>query len=148
MMKSAESQRGLILPSLSRETLTSHSFDKLRASPFTSFNEWLDEVEQAISTTEEQVALLMLDEFEELVRLFQKEQFDERDLLRMLRHLIQHRPRFKLLLASSHALSEFERWSSYLINVQIIKISYLAEEEVRQLIEHPIKYFPLHYEPP
>jgi hypothetical protein len=65
----------------------------------------------------------------------------------MFRHLIQHRPRFKVLLTGSHALDEFERWASYLINVQMIHISYLTEAEARQLIERPVKNFPLRYEP-
>lgn len=65
----------------------------------------------------------------------------------MLRHLIQHRPRFKVLLAGSHSLEEFQRWASYLINVQVVHLSYLTETEARQLIEHPIKEFTLRYEP-
>ncbi|MEQ8538244.1 MAG: hypothetical protein RIB93_12445 [Coleofasciculus sp. D1-CHI-01] len=65
----------------------------------------------------------------------------------MLRHLIQHRPRFKVLLAGSHTIEEFQRWASYLINVQVVHISYLNEPEARQLIERPIPEFTLRYEP-
>jgi len=64
----------------------------------------------------------------------------------MLRHLIQHRPRFKVLLAGSHTIEEFQRWASYLINVQVVHISYLNEPEARQLIEQPLKDFTLRYE--
>jgi hypothetical protein len=136
MVKSAQQKRGLTLPPLTREALA--------ADPFTYFEEWLDEVEQVL---QDNTALLALDEFEVLDSAITKGRFDEQDVLGMLRHLIQHRPRFKVLLAGSHSLEEYQRWASYLINVQLVHISYLQEEEARQLIERPVKDFPLHYEP-
>jgi hypothetical protein len=139
MRKSAEQQRSLTLPSLSHAALT--------ANPFTRFNEWLDEVEQVLAAQGDSVALLALDEFEMLANVLDKGRFDETDVLSMLRHMIQHRPRFKVMLAGSHTLEEFQRWAGYLINVQVVKIGYLAEDEARQLIEHPAKNFGLHYEP-
>lgn len=136
MVKSAQQKRGLTLPPLTREALA--------ADPFTYFEEWLDEVEQVL---QDNTALLALDEFEVLDSAITKGRFDEQDVLGMLRHLIQHRPRFKVLLAGSHSLEEYQRWASYLINVQLVHISYLQEDEARQLIERPVKDFPLHYEP-
>ncbi len=135
MEKSAKKQ-DLILPSLAREVL--------KSNPFTYFYEWLDKVEQAL---EQNTALLALDEFEVLDNAIAKGRFDEQDVLGMLRHLIQHRPRFKLLLAGSHTIAEYQRWASYLINVQVVHISYLKEAEARQLIERPVKDFTLRYEP-
>ncbi|MHC5756484.1 AAA family ATPase [Nostoc sp.] len=135
MEKSAKKQ-GVILPSLAREVL--------KSDPFTYFYEWLDKVEQAL---EQNTALLALDEFEVLDNAIAKGRFDEQDVLGMLRHLIQHRPRFKVLLAGSHTIEEYQRWASYLINVQVVHISYLKEAEARQLIEHPVKDFTLCYEP-
>ncbi|MDZ7961004.1 MAG: ATP-binding protein [Aulosira sp. DedQUE10] len=135
MLKAAK-QQGVLLPPLTREALTS--------DPFTSFDEWLDTVEQ---TLEQNIALLMLDEFEVLDSAITKGRFDEQDVLGMLRHLIQHRPRFKVLLAGSHTIAEYQRWASYLINVQVVHISYLKEAEARQLIERPVKNFTLRYEP-
>ncbi|WP_298912124.1 AAA family ATPase [uncultured Nostoc sp.] len=135
MEKSAKKQ-GLTLPSLAREIL--------KSDPFTYFYEWLDKVEQAL---EQNTALLALDEFEVLDNAIAKGRFDEQDILGMLRHLIQHRPRFKVLLAGSHTIEEYQRWASYLINVQVVHISYLKEAEVRQLIECPVKDFTLRYEP-
>ncbi|MBN3899093.1 MAG: ATP-binding protein [Nostoc sp. NOS(2021)] len=134
MEKSAKKQ-GLTLPSLTREVL--------KSDPFTYFDEWLDKVEQAL---EENTALLALDEFEVLDNAIAKGRFDEQDVLGMLRHLIQHRPRFKVLLAGSHTIEEYQRWASYLINVQVVHISYLKEAEARQLIERPVKDFTLRYE--
>ncbi|MEH2023644.1 AAA family ATPase [Nostoc sp.] len=135
MEKSAKKQ-GLTLPSLAREVL--------KSDPFTYFYEWLDKVEQAL---EQNTALLALDEFEVLDSAIAKGRFDEQDVLGMLRHLIQHRPRFKVLLAGSHTIEEYQRWASYLINVQVVHISYLKEAEARQLIERPVKDFTLRYEP-
>ena len=136
MVDSAQRQRGLALPPLDRESLI--------ADPFTRFDEWLDQVEAALGRN---TALLSLDEFEALDRALTQGRFNDADVLGMLRNLIQHRPRFKVLLAGSHTLEELERWASYLINVQVVHISYLKEDEARKLVEQPVKDFALRYEP-
>jgi hypothetical protein len=123
------------------------SLEQLRNSPFTGFNEWLDELERALQNKGYKTALLTLDEFEALDNVQQKDRFDERDVLRLLRHLVQHRSQFKLLLAGSHTLEELRHWAGYLINTQVLKISYLEQNEARQLIEQPVKGFALQYEP-
>jgi hypothetical protein len=82
-----------------------------------------------------------------LSSVLNKGRFDETDVLSMLRHMIQHRPHFKVMLAGSHTLEEFQNWASYLINVQVVKIGCLGPGEARHLIEHPSRSFPLHYEP-
>ena len=138
MTKSA-AQNHLALPPLRHETLA--------ADPFTLFDEWLDEVEQAMDAQDKNIAILALDEFENIDEVLKQEQFNELDFMRMLRHLIQHRPRFKVLLAGSHSLEEFRHWASHLINVQTIKIGYLTEEEARQLVERPVQNFALRYVP-
>ncbi len=135
MIISAKRQSAVTLPPLTRETLEN--------DPFTNFDEWLDKVEE---TLEQNTALLMLDEFEVLDSAISKGRFDEEDILGMLRHLIQHRPKFKVLIAGSHTIEEYQRWASYLINVQVVGISYLLEHEARQLIENPIEDFTLRYE--
>jgi hypothetical protein len=136
IVDSAGRQRGLALPALTR--------DDLAADPFTRFDEWLDDVEKSLG---DGTALLSLDEFEVLDGAFGEGRFNERDVLGMLRHLIQHRPRFKVLLAGSHTLDEVHRWASYLINVQVVQIGYLHEAEAVQLIERPVKDFALRYDP-
>lgn len=136
MGKSAQQQRGVSLPELTRE--------QIEPDPFTRFEEWLDAVEEVLG---DNLALLMFDEFEVLERVLEKERFDEEVVLGMMRHLIQHRPRFKVLLSGSHTLEEFQRWSSYLINVQVIHIGYLHEDEARQLVEAPVRDFALRYKP-
>ena len=136
IIRSAKRQRVLTIPPLSREALL--------VDPFTTFDEWLDEVEVALA---DRLALLMLDEFEVLATALENGRFDENTILGMLRHLIQHRPRFKVLFAGSHTLDEFQRWASYLINVQVIHIGYLSQDETCQLVEHPGPEFALRYEP-
>lgn len=131
-------RQNLTLPALPREAIA--------INPFTCFNEWLDRVEQTLTGQGRQMALLALDEFEALNDVLNKEHFDEYDILRLLRHLIQHRPYFKLLLAGSHTFEEFRDWAGYLINTQVVQVSYLEQEEARQLIEQPVKTFTLQYE--
>ncbi|MBD2104458.1 AAA family ATPase [Leptolyngbya sp. FACHB-261] len=135
MTDSAKRQSGLALPALTREAL--------EADAFTCFDEWLDQVEQVLG---QNTALLSLDEFEVLDHALDKGRFNEADVLGLLRNLIQHRPRFKILISGSHTLEEFQRWASYLINVQVVHISYLKEDETRKLVEQPVKDFALRYE--
>ncbi len=136
MSRSAQRQRHLVLPAIERSAL--------EADPFTYFDEWLDELEAVLNG---RMALLMLDEFEVLDSALVNGRFDSDVILGMFRHLIQHRSRFKVLLSGSHTLDEFQRWASYLINVQVIQIGHLNEDETRQLIEMPVDGFALRYEP-
>jgi hypothetical protein len=136
MLTSAKRHRERQLPTLTRE--------KLNIDPFTSFDEWLDEVEHGIDSN--QTMLLILDEFSALEHIFKKGLLDEESVLGMFRHIIQHRQRIKILLSGSHTLDEFERWASYLINVQTVHISYLQSAEALQLVENPVKDFDLRYE--
>src|SRR5215510_5204991 len=85
MANSAQQQRKLFLPPLTR--------DMLEKDPFTRFDEWLDEVEHAIGSD---TVLLALDEFEVLDRALTEARFSETMVLGMLRHLIQHRSRFNV----------------------------------------------------
>jgi hypothetical protein len=133
---SAHTQRAIALPALARE--------QLAGDPFTCFDEWLDLVEQTLGS---HMALLMLDEFETLEYGFNTGRFTGELVLGMFRHMIQHRPRFKILLAGSHRIEEMQRWASYLINVQVVQLSYLYPGEARQLIERPTPDFVLCYDP-
>ncbi|MCK5666715.1 MAG: hypothetical protein KAI17_24665, partial [Thiotrichaceae bacterium] len=136
MRNSAKRHRELELPPLTRDDLTS--------DPFSHFDEWLDEIEDALE--QNQTLLLILDEFSTLEHIFNKGLLDEESVLGMFRHIIQHRQRMKILLSGSHTIDELERWASYLINVQTVHISYLQFKEALQLIELPVKDFSLRYE--
>lgn len=123
-------------------TLPLLELDKFREDPFTHFDEWLDQVEMV---TGDNLLLLALDEFVVLQESFVKGRFQPTTVLGMFRHIIQHRPRFRLLFAGTHTLDELRDWANYFINVQTIHISYLQDVEAYQLIEQPIKDFPLRY---
>ncbi len=138
MITSARQQRGLRLPYLSRQALG--------GDPFIYFNEWLNEVAHLAKAHGQTTILLALDEFEALDDALDKGRLDETAVLGLLRHIIQHRSEVKLLLAGSHALADFQRWASYLINVRLLHLDYLHESEARHLIERPIQAFPLRYE--
>jgi hypothetical protein len=136
-MSSSAAKQSLELPPLSRASLV--------PDPFTAFDDWLDAVEQTLTQTGKTTVLLALDEFEALDEALARGQLDGPAIMGTLRHIIQYRPRFKLILAGSHSVEEFQRWASYLINAQTIHLSYLKESETLQLVEHPIKDFPLRY---
>ncbi len=130
-------QQQLTLPQLSREALA--------ADPFTLFDDWLDQIETAAVAQGHSTLLLAMDEFEALDSALRKGRLSAEAVLGTLRHIIQHRERFKLLLAGSHTLEEFAHWSSYLINAQMIHLSYLRKAEAMQLIERPLQDFVLRY---
>jgi hypothetical protein len=136
ILTSAKRHREIQFPPLTK--------DQLSADPFTSFDEWLDEIEEQLESN--QTMLLILDEFSALEHIFNKGLLDEVSVLSMFRHIIQHRSRIKILLSGSHTIDELERWASYLINVQTVHISYLQTNEALQLIEQPVKDFALRYE--
>lgn len=140
MQRSAYDQRGILLPDLTRAAAA--------ADAFTAFDVWLDRVERQLAADDQTRILLMMDEFEALDEALQSGRFRESFVLGTLRHLIQHRTRFKVLLAGSHTLDEFKRWSGYLINAEVLHLGCLQESEARQLIEQPIPAFKLAYPPP
>ena len=139
MQRSAYDQRSISLPAFSRATA--------QADPFTGFDVWLDRVENQLVAGGETRILVMLDEFEALDEALKMGRFQETSVLGMLRHIIQHRHRFKVLLAGSHTLDEFKSWSGYLINAEVLHLECLKEREAKQLIEHPIPSFNLAYPP-
>lgn len=137
MRKSVTSYRELVLPDLP-------SF-LLPENPFPVFNAWLDELEDHFQA-QQAFGLLLFDEFEAFDAILQQEAFDNSIMLHTFRHITQHRPRLKLLLASSRPLEAFYHWASYLINAQVVHVSYLTPKDTYQLIESPIPGFSLHYE--
>jgi hypothetical protein len=136
MIDSAKRQSKLHFPPLPREALAD--------DPFTSFDDWLNDVEIAL---QDNAALLALDEFEVLDQVLVEGRFSETAILGMFRNLIQHRPQFKVLFSGSHTLEDFQHWSSYLINAQVLHLGHLKESEARKLIEHPTPTFTLRYQP-
>jgi hypothetical protein len=134
MVDSAMRFRGIRLPPL--------PFEALGGDPVTVFGRWLDSIQAAL---EDRVLLLALDEFEALDLSLREHRLDEAALLGLLRHVIQHRRRFRIVLAASHSVEELGRIAGYLINLQMVEIGYLRDSEARQLVEHPLRGFALHY---
>jgi hypothetical protein len=88
-----------------------------------------------------------LDEFERLEVSIREGRLPH-ELLDEIRHLIQHHPRIVLLFAGSHRPDEMElNWPDTLISTKLIRVSYLAEEEARQLITEPVPQFAVSYQP-
>lgn len=135
MKKSAKEHYDLSFSSLSLEELNGNPYDR--------FNKWLDKVQEVLET---KTLLLMFDEFAKLDEVLLEQKYDySQDILDVMRHWIQHRSRFQIVITSQR-LEEFRRWPS-LANTMVPKhLTYLTESEARQLIEHPVKGFPLHYE--
>lgn len=117
--------------------------EALEQDPFTSFERWLDAVAERLG---DRRAVLLLDEFEQLDQAFQRGRLQQAEILGMLRHLIQHRPKLRVLLAGSHTLEELRAWAGYLINVQTVHLGCLEDEEARRLIERPASGFALEYD--
>lgn len=121
--------------------------ETLVTEPLAYFCRWLKATEQHLCNVGYNTLLLTLDEIEAIDSVLGKGRFGEADVLNMLHHLIEHHPSVKLLLANSRPPDFFPAWVRYLGDIQPIKISYLEDDEARQLIEQPVKDFPLRYEP-
>ncbi len=104
--------------------------------PSTTFDEWLDEVETII----EDNIVLVFDEFEALeADGFKSGNLNKNFILSIFRDMIQNRSCFKIIFAGLHQLTTFPEWDDYFINAESVCLSYLTEEEAKQLIEKPIQ---------
>ncbi|MDM8564336.1 ATP-binding protein [Candidatus Halobeggiatoa sp. HSG11] len=103
--------------------------------PSTTFDEWLDEVETVIKNS----IVLVFDEFEALEDSFQKGNINRDFVLSIFRDIIQNRIYFKIVFAGLHQLTVFSEWDNYFINAESVYLSYLEQEEARQLIEKSIQ---------
>ncbi len=120
------------------------SLEELNVEPFIVFDVWLDRL---LHRLQERSALLLLDEFEQLDIALRAGTLNPHLVLGMLRHIIQHKPQLRILVAGSHTFEEATTWSSYLINARVIKLGCLRRDESQQLIERPTPNFALRYEP-
>jgi hypothetical protein len=124
------------VPALTREML--------HDDPFTSFDEWLDQIEPVLQGKS---LLLALDEFVILEEYFQKGRLERASLLGKFRNIIQHRPRIRLLFSGTHSFEELQHWASYFIQVRTLHLGYLTEAEAYQLVTKPVDNFLLNYTP-
>jgi len=127
---SAREVHGLRLPS--------PDSGRLVRDPFAALFDWIDDVEDVVSN---KTLLICLDEFERLDEIVRST--DSRAPLNFLRHLIQHRDRWTLLFTGVQTPEELPAyWSDYLINCETLRVSYLAEADCLELIQHPVEDFP------
>ncbi|MFQ5855075.1 MAG: Fic family protein [Anaerolineae bacterium] len=90
--------------------------------------------------------MLNLDEYERLEEMLADGRIDRR-ILNLLHNLTQHHPQVVVLLSGSHTPQDMPAyWSDYLINFQLLHVSYLEEDEARELVEEPVPDFPLRYD--
>lgn len=132
------------LLALRRITVVEISRQELEADPYIVFADWMKIVEQAI---QDRWLLLSLDEYEYIERMIDSGRADER-IFQLLRSLLQNYPRLTLLFSGTHTFEELSPvWSHHLINVHAIRIGDLERKDARELIEKPVRSFPLKYEP-
>lgn len=121
------------------------SAPELAGSPFSTFAKWMEEIERELGS--KRYLLLCLDEFERLETSIREGKLPV-ELMDQIRHMIQHHRQVVLLFAGSHRPDEMElNWPDALISTKMIRVSYLGEEEARQLITHPVPEFPVTYQP-
>jgi hypothetical protein len=117
----------------------------LETNPFSAFATWMEEVERGLGG--ERYLLLCLDEFERLEASIREGRLPK-ELMDDIRHIMQHHPHIVVVLAGSHRPDEMElNWPDALISTKMIRVSYLTEEEARQLITRPVPDFQISYAP-
>jgi len=130
-------RRGLPARRLELKDLADH--------PFNTFAEWLQEVEAALGP--DRYLLLCLDEFERLETSIREGKLPA-ELMDQIRHIIQHHPRVVVLVSGSHRPDEMQlNWPDVLISTRLIEVTYLAEDEARQLVTRPVPDFAITYAP-
>ena len=118
------------------------SLEALREDPFSVFEDWLDELQARVPADTH--LLLCLDEFERL-----GETVDAgwgARFLDGLRHWSQHRPRFALMFIGSHTFEQLGPvWTDRFLSARRLKVSFLAPDDVRQLLTRPTPTFRMTY---
>jgi AAA-like domain len=136
--------RGIKIKDIKPEQLQKAA-QKNDAGTYYAFDVWLKSVEDILKQNNITL-LLIFDEYEHLERAVDRG-LDLNLLLDWFRSIIQSYPRIGLLFSGARNFDEMGTltnidWSSYFVNLQIIKVSFLTQDEARQLINHPIPTFP------
>ncbi|MFL6209922.1 MAG: ATP-binding protein [Pyrinomonadaceae bacterium] len=114
----------------------------LAREPFAVFDEWLDNVEQAMP--QGMRALLCLDEYERLQATLDVGWGGS--FLDALRHTLQHRPRVVLMFTGAHTFQELgPAWTDRFISARRVRVSFLTRAEVLPLLTQPIPEFDMTY---
>ena len=114
------------------------------AAVYYVFEQWLESL-QVILREKNWILLLLFDEFERLEEASQDGYLNLRLLFNWFRTTIQNRPQMALLFCGTEMPDDLgPNWAWAFVNVQRLKVSFLREEEARQLILHPVPDFPGH----
>ncbi len=112
----------------------------IAGDPYRVFENWIDEVEQALGA--QRWLFLTLDEFDRIDQAVKNKTMDER-IFFMLRSLIQHHPRVLLALCGTFALEECDpRWYEALKSARVLPVTYLRPNDARQVFVQPVADFP------
>ena len=114
-------------------------------SPIEALKHWLDQLEQfAIENQRQHRILICIAEFERLETLFPDQNRELLQLMGLFRATIQHGRRVRLLVAGAAPFDELGTlWNDHFINLREMRLGFLDEETVVQLLTEPIKEFPL-----
>ncbi len=139
----AMNARALVVENLAYDVLHVQQND---AYVYRFFEAWLAKVEEVL-VREQRTLLLAFDEFELLEEAEQSKYMDVRLLLNWMRSIIQFHPRIALLFSGVKTFDEMGTqagidWTSYFINVQMVRISFLKPDEARRLITKPTADYP------
>jgi hypothetical protein len=117
----------------------------LQSDAYSAFEDWLDLFHSRLPDKNVRV-LMCLDEFERLGEII-KSGWGAR-FLDALRHWTQHRPRFALMFVGSHTFEQLgPAWTDRFISARRLKVTFLRDEDVRQLLTKPTPTFNLTYAP-
>lgn len=111
--------------------------EEFRESPIVAFNDYLDEIQCSLG---DKIIVLMFDEFEELINGVNTGDYDAY-LLDNLRSMMQHRKELRFILAGADKVIEMLRdYASIIFNMTYpIEVSFMEEDEARDLIEKPLE---------
>lgn len=115
---------------------------QLAQEPYAVFDEWLEQVEQAMPVGMR--VLLCLDEYERLKAAL--EMGWGAPFLDTLRHTFQHRPRVVLMFTGAHTFQELgPAWTDRFVSARRMRVSFLTRADVELLLTKPIPEFDMTY---
>ncbi len=132
-------EAGLSVPKLER-LLLDEALQQSESSVYDVFDQWLLEVE-TILLQADRIVILAFDEFEKLEEASNRGSIKLNLLFDFFRSIIQNRTRFALLFSGAKMVGDMGRsWAGYFVNVERMKVSFLQEEDARQLILKPVPF--------
>jgi uncharacterized protein len=135
------STRGIPLKKLAYTELNEAQQEN-EAAAYRTFDIWLKQVEQVLEQ-EKRTILIAFDEFEKLEDARRQGYLNLNLLLDWFRSVIQNRSHLTFLFSGVKTLGDMEGdWSSYFVNVQTLRITFLAPADAFRLITQPTNDFP------